>query len=391
MGLTTDHGRSKNRRRGAKAAYDPPDAEGPPTTGRARDRTQDLDTDAGPDPDLDEDGGRTDGPLLGPLALQRALREVEATVDSEHVRLQGLLDEFREGEEVLQDRLEQLYLELGSIQDSLVENSRALRGALEERSTLDQRRGEMQAKAIRRTMTKEAAELAERAAAWASRQATAEARVRAFKDNPELAEQITDFRRLDERLDTLELLPESYRAMVKQKHTELKDRLRPHLEEPKFEELKPLRLAVAVGVASSGHGDEERPGRLLAVLPVDFSTHKRAREGKGDLTARFAFRVLAALSRFVVNIGARTDPKPFELGGLLGIELPFSDLDLPLSPLDLARALRDSFAGAHDTQMAKVNVFTEMVFVSIGALETLWAEAQAPPPPNPRRKSRKKT
>jgi hypothetical protein len=391
MGLTTDHGRSKNRRRGTKGSYDPPDAEGPPTTGRARDRGQDLDTDAGPDPDLDEDGGRAGAPLLGPLALQRALREVEATVDSEHVRLQGLLDEFREGEEVLQDRLEQLYLELGSIQDSLVENSRALRSALEERSTLDQRRGAMQAKAIRRTMTQEAAELVERAAAWASRQATAEARVRAFKDNPDLAEQITDFRRLDERLDTLELLPESYRAMVKQKHTELKDRLRPHLEEPKHEELKPLRLAVAVGVASSGHGEEERPGRLLAVLPVDFSTHQRAREGKGDLTARFAFRVLAALSRFVVNIGARTDPKPFELGGLLGIELPFSDLDLPLSPLDLARALRDSFAGAHDTQMAKVNVFTEMVFVSIGALETLWAEAQAPPPPNPRRKSRKKS
>ncbi len=394
MGLTTDHGRNKNRRRNSKDGdYEPPDAEGAPTTGRIRaDGSQELDTDAGTDPDSDmDDETHGEVTLLRPLALQRALREVEATVDSEHVRLQSRLDELREGEEVLQDRLEQLYLELGSIQDSLVENSRELRASLEERAALDHRRGQMYAKAIRRTLTREAAELAERAAAWSARQTTAEARVRAFKDNPELAEQITDFRRLDERLDTLELLPESYRAMVKQKHTELKTRLRPHLEEPTFEELTPLRLAVAVGVASSGHGEEERPGRLLAVLPVDFATHQRAREGKGDLTSRFAFRVLAALSRFVVNIGARTDPKPIELGGLLGIELPFSDLDLPLTPLDLARALRDSFAGAHDTQMAKVNVFTEMVFVSISALEQLWAESESPPPPNLRRKPRKKT
>lgn len=390
MGLTTDHGNSKRRRSG-KSSFDAPDAEGPPTAGRTIvDRTQDLDTDAGLPPDTDADEPSGPDPLLRPLALQRALRGVEATIDSEHVRLQSKLDELREAEEGLQDRLEQLYLELGSIQDSLVENSRALRGTLDERSGLDTRRGALQAQAIRRTMTQEAAQLAERAAAWSSRQATAEARVRAFKENPELAEQIADFRRLDERLDTLELLPESYRAMVKQKHTELKDRLRPHLEEPTFEELLPLRLAVAVGVASSGHGDDERPGRLLAVLPVDFATHKRAREGKTDLTSRFAFRVLAALSRFVVNIGARTDPKPVELDGLLGIELPFSDLDLPLSPLDLARALRDSFAEAHDTQMAKVNVFTEMVFVSVNALELLWAEAKTPPTTN-RRKTRKKS
>lgn len=388
MGLTTDHGNRKRRRTG-KGAYEPPDPEGAPTTSRTVINTNhDLDTDAGA-PDPDDDGPDHADPLLQPLALQRALRDVEATVDSEHVRLQGKLDELRQTEENLQDRLEQLYLELGSIQDSLVENSRSLRGTLDERSGLDSRRAELQAQAIRRTMIKEAAELEERAAAWSNRQATAEARVRAFKDNPDLAEQIADFRRLDERLDTLELLPESYRAMVKQKHTELKDRLRPHLEEPTFEELHPLRLAVSVGVASSGAGDDERPGRLLAVLPVNFETHQRAREGKTDLTARFAFRVLAALSRFVVNIGARTDPKPIELNGLLGIELPFSDLDLPLSPLDLARALRDSFAEAADTQMAKVNVFTEMVFVSVTALEHLWTDAA--PQSTSRRKGRKKS
>ena len=392
MGLTTDHGNSK-RRRSAKSDFEPPDAEGAPTTGRTISGrgNQDLDTDGGlgTEHDFDDGPGGLD-PLMRPLALQRALRDVEATIDSEHVRLQGNLDAQRGTEEQLQDRLEQLYLELGSIQDSLVENSRSLRATLDERAELDDRRGTLQAKALRRTMTQEAAELSERAAAWSSRQATAEARVRAFKDNPDLAEQIADFRRLDERLDTLELLPESYRAMVKQKHTELKEGLRPHLEEPTFEELRPLRLAVAVGVASSETDGEERPGRLLAVLPVDFATHQRAREGKTDLTSRFAFRVLAALSRFVVNIGARTDPKPIELDGLLGIELPFSDLDLPLSPLDLARALRSSFAEAQDTQMAKVNVFTEMVFVSVEALEQLWDEAQTPPETPTRRKGRKK-
>ncbi|MCO4771440.1 MAG: hypothetical protein KDA24_15515 [Deltaproteobacteria bacterium] len=371
MAVTTDHGRGKSR--GSKAkGLEYPEAEGPPTAGQTivDHRDDRIDTDAGAPEERDEPTTE-EAIVLRPLALQRALRDVEATVDAEYVRVQEGMDEIREAEEQLQDRLEKLYLELGSVQDSLVENSRSMRVALDERRDLDASRSRLQAKAVQRTLSTDAEALRARANAWQDRQGAAEARVRAFKDNPALAEQIADFRRLDERLDTLDLLPESYRLMVRQRHTELQGKLAPHLEEPKQAPLETLRLAVAIS-ASQTSADGGR--KMYAVLPVDFKTHERAREGKTDLCARFAFRVLAALSRFVVNIGARADPKPVQLGELLGIEVPFDELDLPLSPLDLARALRDSFIEAPDSQMAKVNVMTDMVFVSNDALAILWEE-----------------
>jgi len=235
----------------------------------------------------------------------------------------------------------------------------------------------------------------------------AEARVRAFKENPDLAAQIEEFRRLDERMDTLELLPESYRGVVQAHHADLQQKLKPHLEEPVQLELSPLRLAVAVALCGGRRPGEKtpakdaKPARLLAVLPVDFKTYDRARQGKSDLTARFAFRVLAALSRFVVNIGARSDPKPEDLDGLLGIELPFDDLDIPVASTDLARALRESFADATDNQMSKIRVSTDMVFVALESLEVLWkrigdARSQAeekaarPTPPKGKGRSRSK-
>ncbi len=373
MSLTTDHGQRRTRRSKAKG-LDYPDNEDPPTTGLTVEEERDdgMDTDGGAPEE--QDGAVSDGDttVQRPLALQRALRDVEASVDADYVKLAERMDELRESEEQLQDRLEALYLELGSVQDSLISTSRATRAVLDERRGLNEGRARLQAKAVQRTLTTDAESLRERAKAWEERQANSEARVRAFKENPDLAEQIADFRRLNERLDTLDLLPESYRSMVKERHSELQGKLRPHLEEPRHEPLEPLRLAVALSAAAT---DEDGGRRMHAVLPVDFQTHERAREGKTDLCARFAFRVLAALSRFVVNIGARADPKPVELGELLGIELPFDELDLPLSPLDLAKALRESFAEAHDSQMAKVNVYTEMVFVSSKALDVLWEEA----------------
>ena len=309
-----------------------------------------------------------------PLALQRALREVEAAVDAEFVASMDLLETLGRKEEDLQSRLEELYLELGTVQDALAETSREARDALDRRSATFARRHQMQARVIHRTLCADAEELLTRQRVWQQRNEFAETRLRALKDDPKLADMITEFRQLDVRMDTLDLLPESYRGVVKAHHTDLKAKLAPHLEEPKADPLTPLDIAVAVAIAGGrrdGSGDSE-PARLLAVLPVDPSTHERAREGANDLTARFAFRVLAALSRFVVNIGARAEPEPTALDGLLGIELPFDDLDIPATPADLARALRDSFADARDSRLSKINVSTDIVFVSMAALDSLW-------------------
>jgi hypothetical protein len=64
-----------------------------------------------------------------PLALQRALREVEAAVDAEFVASMDRLEQLGRREEDLQGRLEELYLELGTVQDALVETSREAREA----------------------------------------------------------------------------------------------------------------------------------------------------------------------------------------------------------------------------------------------------------------------
>ena len=322
------------------------------------------------------DGADSDDELSSPLALQRALREVEATVDAELVDTLETLEELREREDEFQEKLEQLYLELGTVQDELATNAGTIRKTLTRRRELGNRRFDLQATAVQRTLLTEAAELEARNEAWHKRMEETESRVRAFKSDPALASELEEFRKLDERMDTLELLPDTYQGVVKAHHASLKEKLAPHLTPPAAPEQSPLRMAVAVAVATGSDGDGNS-GRLLAVLPVSFATHARAREGRKDLMARFGFRVLAALSRFVVNIGARTDPKPFDLGGLLGIELPFADLDIPVAPADLARALRESFADAQDPQMRKVNVSTDMVFVPTATLERLWKRGEA--------------
>lgn len=402
MGLNTDQGRS-----GGSAASGTPtpavremDVNTSVEEGRtvidgmkAIPKSSDVTTDVGkhlpPEDDVVE--------RAAPLALQRAIREVEATVDAELVSTLERMELSRKREETLQEQLEQLYLELGSVQDALQGTATEMKETLGQRAELSQRRYQLQAKAVQRTLLTDAADLRQRAALWKARLEEADARVRAFKENPDLAKQIEEFRRLDERMDTLELLPESYRGVLQQHHTDLHKRLRPHLEEVTHEEPPLLRLAVAVGVAGgrrqSGTDEpvEEAPSaRLLAVLPVDFATHSRAKQGKTDLAARFAFRVLAALSRFVVNIGARSDPQPQNLDGLLGIELPFDDLEIPVTAVDLARALRDSFAEAADSQMARVRVTTDMVFVPIETLDLLWART-APDDDDPKTPSKPRT
>lgn len=391
MGLNTDQRRRKAA--GKPTAFDPDTDGGPDTDGDGDGNTVidgktvkrkkgDLVTDAGRKvPERDEEPA-------GPLPLQRALREVEASVDAELVDTLERLELLRTKEELLQEQLEQLYLELGNVQDALVENATGVKEGIDLRAGIGRKRFDMQATAVQRTLLTDAADLRERERLWKSRVDEAEARIRAFKENPDLAAQIEEFRRLDERMDTLELLPESYRGVVQAHHSELSKKLKPHLEEPAHLELPPLRLAVAVALSGGRRPGEKtpakdsKPARLLAVLPVDFKTYDRARQGKSDLTARFAFRVLAALSRFVVNIGARSDPKPQDMDGLLGIELPFDDLDIPVASSDLARALRESFADATDHQMSKIRVSTDMVFVAMQSLDVLWkriTDARAQP------------
>jgi len=395
MGLTTDHGGGDGGKTPLSPYDDPTPGMSVPVEdgktlvdGRSIPKSADVNTDVG----ATLDGN--DEEFAGPLALQRALRKVEASVDVELVDTLGRIEGLRKKEEALQEQLEQLYLELGSIQDALMETTGEFKGALEQRRTLGKRRYDMQATVVQRTLLTDAADLRHRAALWKTRLDEADSRVRAFKENPELAKQIEEFRRLDERMDTLDLLPESYRGVLTDHHSTLKMKLAPHLEDPVHEEPAALRLAVAVGLSGGRPADGARqsePGRLLAVLPVDQKTHARAKQGKTDLTARFAFRVLAALSRFVVNIGARSDPQPVDLDGLLGIELAFDDLDIPVTSTDLARALRESFSEATDSQMARINVSTEMVFVPMAALELLWDRApedEAPKTPLRGKKSR---
>ncbi len=375
MGLDTDQGRRSTRRTNTPTVQT--DRYKQMSEAKTKvERVEGETTDSGQELTQSglSDGADSADELSSPLALQRALREVEATVDAELVDMLETLEELREKEDEHQDKLEQLYLELGTVQDELATNAGEIRKTLNRRRELGNRRFDLQATAVQRTLLTEAAELEARNDAWQKRLEETEARVRAFKKDPELASQLEEFRKLDERMDTLELLPDTYQSVVKAHHAELKKKLAPHLEPPAPPEHSLLRLGVAVAVATGSDGDGNS-GRLLAVLPVPHSTHSRAREGRKDLLARFGFRVLAALSRFVVNIGARTDPKPVDLGGLLGIELPFADLDIPVAPADLARALRESFADAQDPQMRKVNVTTDMVFVPTATLELLWKRA----------------
>lgn len=373
-----------------------PDVLDPPTRGGEEPTTSGGETDAASPIALDQEDDYAEqpapepqAPQTGHQALARALRAVEQGLDAEFVAVVDGLEELREREEDMQSKLEELYLQLGTIQDELASNAKSMREAMHKRSGLSDRRWEQQAAAMQRTLLADAARLRQRAEAWKAYQHQAEDRLQAFKDNPQLAEELSAFRRQEERLDTLELLPDGYREVVKQHHEDMKARLAPYLEEPEHVELEQLRLGIAIGIEADVAGDRGTSGRVRAVLPVEFKTHTRARKGEGDLPARFAFRVLASLSRFVVHIGARTETRAVDLDGLLGLEVPFEDLDVPVQRSDLARVLREAFDDARDTQLAKVSVDTDLVFVSMRGLDRLWASV-APEPETPTRGGKRK-
>ena len=82
MAVTTDHGRSKGRRAKTKGIRYP-EVDGPDTAVQmlADDQDDHIDTDVGVPPEHDEPTTE-EAVVSRPLALQRALRDVEASVDS---------------------------------------------------------------------------------------------------------------------------------------------------------------------------------------------------------------------------------------------------------------------------------------------------------------------
>jgi len=391
MGPTTDPGRSrksklppelgvaeKSRLQSSSEGLDEPDGTTLIDGIQAPKSGSEPSTDSGEEATLRREAS-TSNDLL---PLRRALLELEGSMEAEaNENLRGL-ETLRDQEEALQEQLEHLYLELGNVQDALVGNAAELKTALEHRRTVAAKRYEEQSSLIQQLLLSDAGELTDRERLWKTRVDDTEARFRAFKENPELAEELEAFRRLDERMETLELLPESYRGVVQQHHAELEKRLKPHLEEPVYEAPSMLQLGIAASVSDGkpddSADDSELRARLILALPVDFKSFERARQGKPDLTARFTFRILAALSRFVVSTGGKGEPEPRDLNGVLGIELNCTKLNAPMSGQELASVLLESFIEAEDDQLAKVHVSTNLVFVPERALQLLWSKGSEP-------------
>ena len=337
------------------------------------------------EPLLDDGGGWTetrvvDAKLLTtakPLAIQRALREVEAAMDVELVGLLGKLDELRETEDELQGQVEQALLELSSLQDSLSDNTQSVRKMLQAKRALAGRRANAQATAMQRALLTDAADLRERARLWSERQDARRRRQEAFEADPQLAEKLKEYQSLDEGMDTLRQLPESYQKVVKQHHAELEEELSDYLSEDDDLGAHRLNLSLAVAVLSGRTEDgSPDPASCLvrALVPVDQPTWRRGQKAADpSLPSRFAQRFVDAMTRFAQVLGCEATPKVKDLDGLLGVALHITDMMMPSGPGDLARALRDSFRDTQqDEQLARLDTVAELVVVPMSAMKVVW-------------------
>lgn len=181
---------------------------------------------------------------------------------------------------------------------------------------------------------------------------------RQLKD-PEIASAVEEYEKFVEIEASLASLPAGYRKAILDHHERVRRRLEPVIA---ASNAGPPSLGlpnVGVGVLFAVDPAEGPPEALVAVLPVPFAVCRDWAERPEDLSSRFAYRVVAAVSRLLGAVGAGAAPIQYtELSGCLAIQVWLGDCevqgDIKERALEEIEALREE---ASDLSAAGIELY----------------------------------
>lgn len=164
--------------------------------------------------------------------------------------------------------------------------------------------------------------------------------------DPEVASAVEEYEKFVEVESSLAALPMGYRKAILEHHERVRRRLEPVIT---ASNAGPPNLGLAnvgVGVLFAVDPAEGPPEALVAVLPVPFAVCRDWAERKEDLSSRFAYRVVAAVSRLLGAVGAGAAPIQYtELSGCLAVQVWLGDCevqgDIKERALEEIEALRE--------------------------------------------------
>lgn len=147
--------------------------------------------------------------------------------------------------------------------------------------------------------------------------------------DPEVAGAVEEYEKFVEVEASLAVLPSGYRRAILDHHDKVRRRLEPVIA---ASNAGPPNLGLAnvgVGVLFAVDPAEGVPEALVAVLPVPFAVCRDWAERKEDLSSRFAYRVVAAISRLLTAVGAGEAPIQYtDVAGCLAVQVWLGDCDL---------------------------------------------------------------
>lgn len=185
-----------------------------------------------------------------------------------------------------------------------------------------------------------------RAALLESALAAQDAELQRQLQDPEVASAVEEYEKFVEVESSLAALPVGYRKAILDHHERVRRRLEPVIA---ASNAGPPNLGLAnvgVGVLFAVDPAEGPPEALVAVLPVPFAVCRDWADRKDDLSSRFAYRVVAAVSRLLGAVGAGAAPIQYtELSGCLAVQVWLGDCevqgDIKERALEEIEALRE--------------------------------------------------
>ncbi len=168
--------------------------------------------------------------------------------------------------------------------------------------------------------------LATRSAAFLELQELNRAELKKRLEDPDVIHDLEEFSKFSQVEQILDTLPSSYREVVEAHHATIKNRLAPLFELGHGMSLSLEVEPKTIGLVASVDPDEGPPAAFAILLPVGFAAYRDWPNREEDPAAKLAYRVVAAVTRLLITLGAQDAPIAYkDLDGALLVQVWLGD------------------------------------------------------------------
>lgn len=264
--------------------------------------------------------------------MQAALDAIEKWRDDTRGLTSRRIDELEQEHTQLREDLDELQRQLDNVSRMRDEAASTLSGL----SAEYERRAYA---AVLDGLKQDAETIEARSAAYQEAVEARDARVAAMLQEPDTAARVKAFEDFEkQREQVLGALPESYHDVVLQKHEDLRAELAPLFGALSAPVPPVTEDTTGVTLVASMDSVDGVPEALAVILPVGYQLHTGWDKRTEDLATKLAYRVVAAVSAALQQIGVPDAPvvyAPYEYGQeqlAIQVWLKDSDVEAPLEP-----------------------------------------------------------